>query len=300
MGNITIRKGSKGLDVSLCQHLLTKKGIQTSADSDYGPSTERKVKEFQKINGLVSDGIVGEKSWNSLLKFADDKKHIVHNGKILPIKWDKVVLWTESDGLIIKSGKYYNNDYIKKDRTPTMFVNHWDVCLSAESCASVLNRRNVSVHFCLDNDGTIYQLLDIQHGAWHCGNRSGNKNGIGVEISNAYYLKYQTRYEKEGFGSRPIQNNGVVHGRTLDPFTWFYPAQIEALKSLWAAVSDGVGIPLTFPKNDDGSANTSVHEACVNGKFEGFCNHYNFTNRKIDCAGLDMQKLLKEAEGCCC
>ena len=42
-----------------------------------------------------------------------------------------------------------------------------------------------------NDDGTIYQLLDTQHAAWHAGGRLWNHTGIGVEIANAYYLKYQ-------------------------------------------------------------------------------------------------------------
>ena len=56
------------------------------------------------------------------------------------------------------------------------------------------------MHFCLDNDGTIYQILDTQHGAWHCSSRVGNQNSIGIEISNAFYPKYQDWYIKNGFG----------------------------------------------------------------------------------------------------
>ena len=177
-----------------------------------------------------------------------------------------------------------------------MFVNHWDVCLSAESCTKVLNTRNVSVHFCLDNDGTIYQVLDTQHGAWHCGKYGGNKKGIGIEISNGYYLKYQDHYIKQGFGERPVKKDAKVHGRTLDPFLDFYPAQLQALKALWLATSDVHNIPLTYPQNDDGSLCTTVHEACLRGNFKGFCNHYNFTNRKIDCAGLDIPGLLEDVK----
>ena len=60
----------------------------------------------------------------------------------------------------------------KPDRKPTFFVNHWDVCLSADSCAKVLNKRGISVHFLIDNDGTIFQMLDTQHKAWHAGHSS--------------------------------------------------------------------------------------------------------------------------------
>ena len=297
MSHSLIKKGDRGSDVALCQRSLTEKGYPTTVDSIFGPGTEAKVKEFQGDNGLSVDGIVGQNTWRLLLRVIDscgiEKKHIVHNGKLIPIGWDKVVLWHEPGGLAIKPGRYYDNSG-KAERKPTMFVNHWDVCLSAESCTNILNDRGVSVHFCLDNDGTIYQVLDTQHGGWHCSRAAGNKKSIGIEISNAYYQKYQKTYVKNGFGERPIQTEGLVHGRKLNPFLWFYPRQIEALKALWTAVSVSYGIPLVYPQNDDGTPCTTTHEGCIKGTFEGFCNHYNFTDRKIDCAGLDIPGLIEE------
>jgi len=268
------------------------------------------VKKWQKDNRLKADGLIGPMTYRRVWTereanisdyepssmrniYNKSDKHIVHNGKFIPIEWDNVVLWDEDHGLKINSGTYY--DYSgKEDREPSHFVNHWDVCLSSESCVKVLNRRGISVHFCIDNDGTIYQILDTQHGAWHSGNVYGNKNGIGVEISNAYYVKYQDWYEKNGFGTRPVQEKGYVHGKTLDSFTDFYPVQLEALKALWKAIHIGIGVPLEYPKNSDDNIETGVHKDVENGKFSGFCNHYNFTRNKIDCAGLDLPGLLEE------
>ena len=71
-----------------------------------------------------------------------------------------------------------------------------------------LNKNNENIT--IDNDGTIFQMLDTQHKAWHAGipnYEGGNPKGIGVEISNAYYLKYQDWYVKNGFGERPVQEH---------------------------------------------------------------------------------------------
>ena len=57
----TLRKGSQGLEV---KHLQNALGI--SADGDFGPGTERAVKEWQAANGLVADGIVGPASVKKL------------------------------------------------------------------------------------------------------------------------------------------------------------------------------------------------------------------------------------------
>jgi len=273
------------------------------------------VKKWQRAHKLTADGLVGPMTYRRLwtereahisdhapLKRAPDlpanvgAKNIVHNGHFLPIDWDKVILWDEEDGFKSQKGTY--TDYSgKTDREPTMFVNHWDVCLSSESCAKVLNKRGISVHFLIDNDGTIFQMLDTQHKAWHAGiprYEGGNSKGIGVEISNAYYLKYQDWYVRRGFGKRPVQEHGYVHGQTLDPFTDFYPIQLDALKALWQAIHLGVGIPLVYPKNSEGHIETGIHRECERGTFHGICNHYNFIKSKIDCAGLDLPNLIRD------
>tara|TARA_B100000131_G_scaffold191621_1_gene184218 strand:- start:255 stop:1196 length:942 start_codon:yes stop_codon:yes gene_type:complete len=275
------------------------------------------VKSWQKKMGLVADGMVGPTTYRRIWtereasisshqpksvgygvssnNICKDSAYIVHNGAFLPIDWGKVILWDDPNGFKIDKGNYY--DYSgEPERNPNVFVNHWDVCLSSESCAKVLNRRGVSVHFCIDNDGTIYQILDTQHGAWHASNVYGNKYGIGVEISNAYYTKYQDWYDKNGFGRRPVCSDSVVHGKKLKEHTDFYPVQIQALKALWKAIHVGLGIPLECPTNTDGSLLKGVSSDVANGRFEGFVNHYNYTKNKIDCANLDMISLIEEVK----
>ena len=58
----TIKLGSKGEDVKVLQKYL---GL--NADGNFGPMTDKKVKEWQKSKGLVADGIIGPKSWAIIL-----------------------------------------------------------------------------------------------------------------------------------------------------------------------------------------------------------------------------------------
>lgn len=63
----TVKLGSKGEDVKALQERLNNVGnYGLSVDGDFGPKTEAAVKDYQKRNGLVADGIVGEKTWKSL------------------------------------------------------------------------------------------------------------------------------------------------------------------------------------------------------------------------------------------
>ena len=64
----TIKKGSKGSDVELCQQLLNAHGFSTGVDGVFGSGTEKCVKDFQSSNSLTADGIVGPGTWSALEK----------------------------------------------------------------------------------------------------------------------------------------------------------------------------------------------------------------------------------------
>lgn len=62
-----IRLGSQGSDVILAQDCLDQRGNGCETDGIFGPGTEARVKEFQRKNHLVADGVVGPKTWSFLL-----------------------------------------------------------------------------------------------------------------------------------------------------------------------------------------------------------------------------------------
>lgn len=258
-----------------------KQGIKP--DGMCGPSTHRRIYTERQSN------IDDHKPQNIEEK---EKAYLVYQGNFIDIAWPRVVLWSEEKGLKLNGG--YTPYYEKRDIK--MFMNHWDVCLNSASCARVLNKRGISVHFCIDNDGTIYQLIDINHAAWHAGSKKLNHCTVGVEIANAYYPKYQSWYVKNGFGERPLLTGETIHGRDMETFTGFYDVQIKALQALWEAIYKGVGIPLKCPTDQAGNTLKKVSSSVASGRYKGFVSHYHATSRKIDCAGLDINNLLKDLE----
>ena len=265
--------------------------------TDFNEELVNNIIQFQQEYGLSADGLCGSTTYRTKISVemkedtlplnTSSSEYIIYNDEKFPINWDKVVLWGESGGLKCESGTY---SYYAQKRLPRFFVTHWDVCLSSSICAKVLADRGISVHFCIDNDGTIYQLMDINHAAWHAGSRSWNHSSVGVEISNAYSLKWQSWYEDRGFGSRPIIENARVHNQTLDPFLGFFDVQKQALAALYEAIHNATGIPYDTPSVKDG-----VDPQCANELFTGFCSHYHLTTRKIDCAGLDLDEICEKA-----
>ena len=133
--------------------------------------------------------------------------------------------------------------------------------------------------------------MDLQHIAWHAGVSKINNLSVGVEISNAYDLKWQQWYRKHGFGERPVITDAEVHGKKLGAHLGFYPVQLEALKALWKAINMACGVPLETPT---GASKNVYNTNCANGRTKGFLSHYHVKRSKIDCAGLDIEKLLGE------
>ena len=271
---------------------------------DFDEDLINAIIKFQKEHNLTADGLMGpttyRRVYNDRVANLEDyqpksmknnrESFIVYNSDYLPIEWPRVRLFFEGDGYKLTKGF----KKMTQKRDPKFFVCHWDVCLSSETCFRVLKKRGISVHFAIDNDGTIYQFMDMNDVAYHAGSRKWNDASVGVEITNAFYPKYQDWYKKKGFGERPVIKDAMVHGKKLETHLGFYPVQLQALQALMKAVHKATGMPLKAPLDRKGNTSTKVSKPVADGRFEGFVSHYHLTNRKIDCAGLDIKKLLEE------
>lgn len=259
------------------------------------------IRDFQKSRGLTADGLCGlntfryinaeiesQKDLEELGWISNDSDVIWWQDKPIKIDWpaDKVHTFKDAGFPYPISKGVTKNSRKRKIKT---FVTHWDVCLNSMSCARVLSKKNISVHFCIDNDGSIIQLHDLNDSCWHAGNRHQNKYSVGVEISNAYYQKYQAWYKRNVGKERPIMSGALAQNKNLKDFTWFYPEQLDALKALYKAIHEGCGVPYEAPKTK-----WAYDYDCANGKFYGFMNHFHCSRKKIDCGGLDIEAIVKE------
>ena len=210
-------------------------------------------------------------------------KKIVCNNVEVDIDWQKVTLWTEPGALICKSDQYKR---VPGNRAQTIdkIVVHWDGCLSSEQCAKVLDQRGLSAHFCINSDGTVHQLMDTNDIGWHA--RGVNTKSIGIEISNAVYMKYAKKYDPP----RPVVPATKLHGKTFPQHLGFYDVQVEALKQLIKSLTKFYNVPLEFP-NADGELIKGVIKA---SSFKGVICHYHVTENKTDPACLDLAKVIEE------
>lgn len=255
----------------------------TSIDSNL---TEA-VRQFQLEHGLDVDGRVGPMTYRRILSTRDIEdngyvNYILVNGQKVNIDWDVSID-------LMPHGCYRKE---RRERKPNMIVTHWDATTSAAKCKRVLQARNISTHFCIDNDGIIHQYVDTNNTAWHAGRV--NKKSIGVDFSNAYYMKYASYYKKKGLGKRPVCKNSVVHGVRLKPHLGYYKVQIEAYKKLTKLLCDHYDIRLDTPRTKEGGLYTGVVKEVSRGTYDGVVCHYHITRGKIDCAGLDLADIIDE------
>ena len=63
---VVVEKGDEGNITYLIQAMLICKGYDLDADSIFGSITDSKVRDFQKNNNLVIDGLVGKNTFEKL------------------------------------------------------------------------------------------------------------------------------------------------------------------------------------------------------------------------------------------
>jgi len=210
-------------------------------------------------------------------------------------------------------------------RVVDQFVIHFDVCGVSRQCFNVLHdHRNLSVHFMLDLDGTIYQTLDVKERAWQA--TIANSRSVGIEIANMggyrreedsplpkWYAKDadgRTRItipERLGDGGirtpnfvgRPARNEpveGEIQGRTLTQYD-YTPEQYRALAHLTAALCKVLPkINCDYPRDEKGNLVRRKLEDDVLEKYQGVLGHYHIQTNKTDPGpALDWDKLIGEA-----
>ena len=70
-----LRRGDVGIEVQQLQYFLSIVAEEyesipaVTVDSRFGAGLERSVRAFQREFGLVQDGLVGESTWNTIMKF---------------------------------------------------------------------------------------------------------------------------------------------------------------------------------------------------------------------------------------
>jgi len=202
------------------------------------------------------------------------------------------------------------------------FVIHFDVAGTSKQCFKVLHdARDLSVHFMLDLDGTIYQTLDLKERAWHA--TSSNTRSVGIEIANvgayssneadAFQRWYETNTNGQtqikipaelgnggirtpGFVGHPARSEpvtGEIQGKTLVQYD-FTPEQYRALVCLTAALCKVFPkLPCDFPRDAEGKLVREKLPDQELERFQGLLGHYHVQRNKVDPGpAFDWEKII--------
>ena len=97
-----------------------------------------------------------------------------------------------------------------------------------------------------------------------------------------------------GLTKRPVLDDSKVHGVRLKRHLGYYPVQIEAYKKLLKVLCEYYDIPFCAPLDDNIELLKGVHQDSVKARFKGVVCHYHLTRGKIDCAGLELKKIIDQ------
>lgn len=191
------------------------------------------------------------------------------------------------------------------------FVLHFDVCGTSRTCFRVLqDERDLSVHFMLDLDGTIYQTLDLKERAWHA--TTSNDRSIGIEIANmgAYPIGGKNPFDRwyrtetngvtvitiperlgdggiltphfQGHPARPQPVSGTVQGGQLEQYD-YTPEQYAALTRLTASLCKIFPkLQCRYPTDADGKLIPHKLSDDELNAYQGVLGHYHVQKNKTD------------------
>lgn len=192
--------------------------------------------------------------------------------------------------------RYRNRRCMGRDRSLSRLqqvcrqvVLHLDGCRDARMCYEVLhNQRGLSAHFMCDNDGTIYQTLDLVECAFHAG--GVNEISVGIEIQNRGDAgRFPGYYEKAKLPPRQTVTCRV-HGHQILAYDYAEQQYVGLIK-LARVLSRVLRIPLASPRLASGELLWTEMEQPR--RFSGFIGHYHLTRGKWDPGPFDFPRFFR-------
>ena len=276
-----LKLGSKGKEVEDLQ-----KYLKIKVDGDFGSKTETAVKNWQKVNGLKDDGIVGEKTWNAMgIASTDlsetvitkptliiDQKYMDKDEYLLgPTKKEYLFLHHTAGGNDPYSVvKMWNND--TRGRIGTEFV---------MGGQSVFNGNSIY-------DGTMVQAFPEGSYGWHLGDNGSehmHSHSVGIEVCNFGPIKNGKTYT--GQLAHPLQ---VVELKEIfrgsKSYHRYSDKQLTTLKEfiLFIADRDNIDIHkgLIEEIKKKGAGGFEFNSDAYYGKVKGMWTHTNTRKDKSD------------------
>jgi len=265
----TIRKGSKGSDVKLCQERLNAHGYPTVADGDFGSGTEALVMQFQRANKLGADGVVGPGTWTALLASPTQE---VPPPEPLPRELQRA---KELGFKIPWKGDYHL--FLFGIRSPNAKANSFDDIMG---CAYTVKGMWRVHYWPITTDPGTYYLMDKSK--WY------GDGGVAILAEGQYLDVYKIDLHGGKYEAL-CQRNGKVRiyrDNDLDNILDYDPATIKETASsginLHASTSDPYNVTANKTEVSAWSAGCQVH-----ARTDGFREMMELARKQVTETGID-------------
>lgn len=206
----TIRRGGRGPLVERVQ-----KAIGATADGVFGPLTERKVRIFQTVHGLVSDGIVGQKTWRTIERVEKTSTTLEIDAGVDLDEHVEAIVSTEiapvadADIEFVQAKNYRR---ISGERQIDLIVIHTMEAAehpgTAENVAAWFagpSAPRASAHFNIDAD-SIVQSVKVNDVAW----AAPGANHNGVHFEHAGYARQTDEQWSDAYSRQMLERSAAL------------------------------------------------------------------------------------------
>ena len=180
------------------------------------------------------------------------------------------------------------------------FVVHHDGCNSSDMAFAVMqNERGLSCHFLIDNDGTIFQTIDLALAAYHAA--EWNFGSIGVEMCNRGDVALDKNYYASGKHGPTRKDVACrINGHTF--LAWeFTAAQMTSFQQLARGLQRYLpNIPAEYPQSSPGVQHWGTLPQRDSFAFSGYIGHYHLTGQKWDPGPFDFKEFCSKLRGSFC
>jgi N-acetyl-anhydromuramyl-L-alanine amidase AmpD len=282
---LVLRLGSKGTEVELLQALLTQRGFPVAIDGDFGPKTDKALRDFQKSAGLEPDGIAGNLTFAALkgnevprIEAGLNTSLPIINQPLPDTEYYKSAVPKRSIVLHHTAGShrpdYTIQGWVKDAQGPVA---------TAYTIGGRSAGRDADAF-----DGKIYRAFDDRHWAFHLGistpnYRETNAQAVAIEICNWGYVKPTTNGSYVCWANYAVPPHEVyAPAKPFRGFTHYHrytDAQLAATRELVLALANKYSI------NVKGSydANWFKLNAKALAGAPGLWTHVHYREDKTDC-----------------
>lgn len=201
------------------------------------------------------DGKLGPSTYTALLRAALplDSEYIVRNKERIAMPYRpqyRLISFDEAGGLDLHPA----GNFGRRGSPIKGVVLHWGG-LNADHCFNVFmdGEREVSSHFLIGKDKIgavcVYQILDLQHSAWHAG--EVNAWTIGVDICQSPEIQWLSHYKSDisrGYNVQKIKN---YSGRGPSSVLSLDPELADAVSIFLDDLFTALGLPKRIPQSHE-------------------------------------------------